>query len=220
MVGALHSRRQRPRRRIGAAGHGASRVLSSPSEPSSILTRDGDVPDRSAITPPAEVADRLNQLFPYNTTTEQFATMIYGVLDAEDRGVSLRLRGPPRPRASARRGGAGDSWKPRVPDRSGGGRLRGAVRPTGGRRQAVPLLGWRYRDDGPHRCAVRRCPAPGGDRPRPVCGIAGECRRRAGRGRAVARHRECSGRHLHRGSRGPGRIRAVRARRRSPPKLA
>ncbi len=50
-----------------------SRVLSSPSEPSSILTRDGDVPDRPAITPPAKVADRLNQLFPYNTTTEQFA---------------------------------------------------------------------------------------------------------------------------------------------------
>ena len=74
-----------------------SRVLSSPSEPSSILTRDGDVPDRPAITLPAEVADRLNQLFPFNTTTEQFATMIYGVLDArtgEFRYVSAGHPGP------------------------------------------------------------------------------------------------------------------------------
>ena len=74
-----------------------SRVLSSPSEPSSILTRDGDVPDRPAITPPAEVADRLNQLFPFNTMTEQFATMIYGVLHAgtgEFRYVSAGHPGP------------------------------------------------------------------------------------------------------------------------------
>ncbi len=91
---------------LDVSGHGVasallamalSRVLSSPSEPSSILTRDGDVPDRPAITPPAEVADRLNQLFPFNTTTEQFATMIYGVLDArtgEFRYVSAGHPGP------------------------------------------------------------------------------------------------------------------------------
>ena len=88
------------------SGHGVSaallsmalsRVLSSPSDLSSILTRDGDVPDRPAITLPAEVADRLNQLFPFNTTTEQFATMIYGVLDArtgEFRYVSAGHPGP------------------------------------------------------------------------------------------------------------------------------
>ena len=91
---------------LDVSGHGVvsallamalSRVLSSPTEPSSILTRDGDVPDRPEITPPAEVADRLNQLFPYNTTTEQFATMIYGVLDArsgEFRYVSAGHPGP------------------------------------------------------------------------------------------------------------------------------
>ena len=42
----------------------------------------GDIPYRPEITPPAEVADRLNRPFPYNTTTEKFATMIQGVLDA------------------------------------------------------------------------------------------------------------------------------------------
>ncbi len=91
---------------LDVSGHGVAsallamalgRVLSSPSEPSSILTRVGDVTERPAITPPAEVADRLNQLFPYNTTTEQFATMIYGVLDAstgEFRYVSAGHPGP------------------------------------------------------------------------------------------------------------------------------
>ena len=91
---------------LDVSGHGVasallamalSRVLSSPSDPSSILTLDGAVPDRPAITPPAEVADRLNQLFPFNTTTEQFATVIYGVLDArtgEFRFVSAGHPGP------------------------------------------------------------------------------------------------------------------------------
>ncbi len=99
---------------LDVSGHGVasallamalSRVLSSPSEPSSILTRYGAVSDRPAITPPAEVADRLNQLIPYNMTTEQFATMIYGVLDArtgEFRYVSAGHPGPVHLAAGAR----------------------------------------------------------------------------------------------------------------------
>ena len=49
------------------------------------------------MTPPAEVADRLNQLFPYDTRTEQFTTMVYGVLDTrtgEFRYVSAGHPGP------------------------------------------------------------------------------------------------------------------------------
>ena len=89
---------------LDVSGHGVasallavalSRLLSPPSEPSSILTRDGDVPDRPAITPPAEVADRLNQLFPFDTTTEQFATMIYGVLDAAPGSFATSPRATP-----------------------------------------------------------------------------------------------------------------------------
>jgi phosphoserine phosphatase RsbU/P len=91
---------------LDVSGHGVaasllsvtlSRVLSPPSEPSSILVREGAAPDRLEITPPAEVADRLNRLFPYDTAIEQFATMIYGVLDArtgEFRYVSAGHPGP------------------------------------------------------------------------------------------------------------------------------
>jgi len=91
---------------LDVSGHGVasalltvtlSRFLSPPSDPSSILARAADASDRSAITPPAEVADRLNHLFPYDTTTQQFATMIYGVLDTrtgEFRYVSAGHPGP------------------------------------------------------------------------------------------------------------------------------
>jgi sigma-B regulation protein RsbU (phosphoserine phosphatase) len=76
---------------LDVSGHGVasallsvtlSRALSPPPDPSSILVRDGNVPDRPEITPPAEVADRLNRLFPFDQTTGQFTTMIYGILDA------------------------------------------------------------------------------------------------------------------------------------------
>ncbi len=75
---------------LDVSGHGVasalltvtmSRLLSPPSEPSSILTRDGGVKDRFDVTPPAEVADRLNRLFPFDPATEQFATMVYGILE-------------------------------------------------------------------------------------------------------------------------------------------
>jgi sigma-B regulation protein RsbU (phosphoserine phosphatase) len=91
---------------LDVSGHGVaaallsvtmSRVLSPPSEPSSILVREGDVPDRLEITPPAEVADRLHRLFPYDTAIEQYATMVYGVLDVrtgEFRYVSAAHPGP------------------------------------------------------------------------------------------------------------------------------
>ncbi len=75
---------------LDVSGHGVaaalltvtmSRLLSPPSEPSSILVREGGVEDRFDVTPPAEVADRLNRLFPFDPATEQFATMVYGILD-------------------------------------------------------------------------------------------------------------------------------------------
>ena len=74
-----------------------SRLLSPPSDPSSILVRGGDVGGRSDVTPPAEVAARLNRLFPFDPATEQFATLVYGVLDAatgEFRYVSAGHPGP------------------------------------------------------------------------------------------------------------------------------
>src|SRR5688572_12082049 len=61
---------------LDVSGHGVasallsvtlSRLLSPPSEPSSILIRDGVDGDRFDIRPPAEVAARLNRLFPFDS---------------------------------------------------------------------------------------------------------------------------------------------------------
>ena len=91
---------------LDVSGHGVasallsvtlSRLLSPPSDPSSILVREGGVRDRFDITPPAEVAARLNRLFPFDAATEQFATLLYGILDAgtgEFRYVSAGNPGP------------------------------------------------------------------------------------------------------------------------------
>ena len=91
---------------LDVSGHGVAsallsvalcRLLSPPSEPSSILFRDRDDRDRFDITSPAEVATRLNRLFPFDFATEQFATMVYGILDTptgEFRYVSAGHPGP------------------------------------------------------------------------------------------------------------------------------
>jgi sigma-B regulation protein RsbU (phosphoserine phosphatase) len=91
---------------LDVSGHGVasallsvamSRVLSSPSDHSSILARDGSIPGKPVITSPAEVADRLNRLFPFDTATEQFATLIYGVLDAGTGEFRYVSAGHPNP---------------------------------------------------------------------------------------------------------------------------
>ncbi|MDB5384384.1 MAG: hypothetical protein JWM11_30 [Planctomycetaceae bacterium] len=91
---------------LDVSGHGVasallsvtlSRLLSPPSEPSSILIQDRDVANRFAVTPPAVVAARLNELFPFDAEIGQFATMVYGVLNAatgEFRYVSAGHPGP------------------------------------------------------------------------------------------------------------------------------
>ena len=91
---------------LDVSGHGVSsallsvtlsRLLSPPSEASSILIRNGDFPDRLDVTRPAEVADLLNRLFPFDTATEQFATLMYGDLDVTSgsfRYVSAGHAGP------------------------------------------------------------------------------------------------------------------------------
>ncbi len=75
---------------LDVSGHGVasallsvtlSRLLSRPSDPSSILIRDRDATDRLDTTPPAEVAARLNRLFPFDSATGQFTTIVYGILN-------------------------------------------------------------------------------------------------------------------------------------------
>src|SRR3954464_13883589 len=91
---------------LDVSGHGVasallsvtlSRLLSLPSDPSSILTRDAEIPNGTQITPPAEVAAHLNRLFPFDEAITQFATLLYGVLNAatgEFRYVSAGHPGP------------------------------------------------------------------------------------------------------------------------------
>ena len=91
---------------LDVSGHGVaaallsvtlSRLLSPPSEPFSILSPSGAVRDGFDITAPAEVAARLNRLLPFDSSTEQFATMVYGILDVatgEFRYVSAGHPGP------------------------------------------------------------------------------------------------------------------------------
>ncbi len=91
---------------LDVSGHGVasallsvtlSRLLSPPSEPSSILIRERDIGGGFQITPPAEVAAHLNRLFPFDAATEQLTTMVYGILDAttgEFRYVSAGHPGP------------------------------------------------------------------------------------------------------------------------------
>jgi sigma-B regulation protein RsbU (phosphoserine phosphatase) len=99
---------------LDVSGHGVaaallsvalSRLLSPPSVPSSILTRGGDLGGGSEVTPPAEVAARLNRLFPFDPATEQFATMLYGVLNAATGDFRYASAGHPRPVHLPARGG-------------------------------------------------------------------------------------------------------------------
>lgn len=75
---------------LDVSGHGVasallsvtlSRLLASPAEPGSILTQAAPGEGTCDVTPPAEVAGRLNCLFPFHETIEQITTMVYGVLD-------------------------------------------------------------------------------------------------------------------------------------------
>ena len=91
---------------LDVSGHGVasallsvtlSRLLSPPSEPSSILRWDREVPGQFDIAPPAEVAAHLNRLFPFDSATEQLTTMVYGILNGatgEFRYVSAGHPGP------------------------------------------------------------------------------------------------------------------------------
>jgi sigma-B regulation protein RsbU (phosphoserine phosphatase) len=91
---------------LDVSGHGVasallsvtlSRLLSLPSDPASILIRGADNSNGFDITPPGEVAAQLNRLFPFDSATTQFATMVYGVLNVASgvfRYVSAGHPGP------------------------------------------------------------------------------------------------------------------------------
>ncbi len=95
---ALHPGRQRPWRRVGpVVGDAEPSPLAAVGAVLDSDPRSETFADRLDITPPAEVAARLNRLFPFDPATEQFATMVYGILNAatgEFRYVSAGHPGP------------------------------------------------------------------------------------------------------------------------------
>ena len=92
-----------------------SRVLSPPSDPASMLRPDdGDGARWGSAAggrpmPPVEVAGELNRMFPFDEATEQYFTMIYGVLDVGSGAFRYVSAGHPGVVHLAAAGGGGSS---------------------------------------------------------------------------------------------------------------
>jgi sigma-B regulation protein RsbU (phosphoserine phosphatase) len=89
---------------LDVSGHGVasallsvtmSRLLSRPSDPSSILLRKVD--NVQTATPPPEIAKFLNRLFPMDEATEQLTTMVYGILNIPTGDFNYISAGHPGP---------------------------------------------------------------------------------------------------------------------------
>jgi sigma-B regulation protein RsbU (phosphoserine phosphatase) len=91
---------------LDVAGHGVpaallsvtlSRVLTTRDPGSSILVTQGEGADIHVVTPPHEVAERLNRQFPMEAQGGRFFTMAYAVLDTEARLLRYANAGHPPP---------------------------------------------------------------------------------------------------------------------------
>ena len=91
---------------LDVSGHGVAsslmsvsvgRLLTPPSDASSILIKGGDGPDRLEPLAPSDVATRLNRMFPFEISTEQYFTLVYGVLDTSTGDFRYTLAGHPGP---------------------------------------------------------------------------------------------------------------------------
>lgn len=88
---------------LDVSGHGVgaallsvtlSRIL-SPAGPDSLLLRDPSGSAEDRLVSPAEVAERLGQKFPWDSATEQFFTIVYGILDVKARRFRYVSAGHP-----------------------------------------------------------------------------------------------------------------------------
>ena len=91
---------------LDVSGHGVpasllsvtlSRVLTPRHDPSCLFTRVDLLAGTGALASPAEVATRLNRMFPTFGEGKQYFTMIYGVLDTEERRFRYVCAGHPAP---------------------------------------------------------------------------------------------------------------------------
>jgi phosphoserine phosphatase RsbU/P len=91
---------------LDVSGHGVasallsvtvSRLLSPVREPTSLLLRCADRTQEYRVVPPVEVAEQLNRRFFWDEETEQFFTMIYGILDLDGREFRYVSAGHPGP---------------------------------------------------------------------------------------------------------------------------
>lgn len=91
---------------IDVSGHGVaaalfaftlSHLLSAIPGESVLLTPTDEEPSGRRITSPAEVARRLNRKFPFDSRTNQYFTMIYGVLDSKTGQFRYVSAGHPGP---------------------------------------------------------------------------------------------------------------------------
>jgi phosphoserine phosphatase RsbU/P len=91
---------------LDVSGHGVAsilmsvsvgRLLTPPTDASSILVKGGEGDDRFEPMAPADVASRLNRMFPFEIATEQYFTLVYGVLDVSTGDFRYTLAGHPGP---------------------------------------------------------------------------------------------------------------------------
>ncbi|KKK65453.1 hypothetical protein LCGC14_2973970, partial [marine sediment metagenome] len=89
---------------IDVSGHGVSsalfsfalsKILSPLPDQSSLFREYAENPDSASILPPGEVAKHLNNRFPLDTETEQYFTLLYGILDRKSQEFHYVSAGHP-----------------------------------------------------------------------------------------------------------------------------
>ena len=91
---------------LDVSGHGVqasllsvtlSRVMTPRGDPSCLFARDGMLKGKGHLASPAEVATKLNHMFPMGPESQQYFTFIYGILNARERTFQYVCAGHPPP---------------------------------------------------------------------------------------------------------------------------
>ncbi|MGB0908766.1 MAG: SpoIIE family protein phosphatase [Nitrospirales bacterium] len=91
---------------LDVTGHGVpasllsvtlSRVLIPRSDPSCLFARSHDGTNHKSLASPAEIATRLNHMFPMSKGGHQYFTLLYGILDTQEKTFQYVCAGHPAP---------------------------------------------------------------------------------------------------------------------------